>query len=91
MCDACSKASWNVNPEPDQVALARYARLVDAQALPKPGMLPKWLKAHLKANYVKPFAPDFSMPPIWPWSEGFREPPNREPDSPIEFVSLWKR
>lgn len=61
MCHACIKAAKteesNLNPEPDQVALARYARLVERQELPR--ALPAWLSAHLRANYSKPFKPDY--------------------------------
>ena len=97
MCDACRKTRYlpngetvpALNPEPDQVALYRYARLVERQETPR--AMPKWLTQHLRANYVKPFKPDYSLPSCWPWSEGFREPPNREPDTPVEFVSLWDR
>lgn len=86
MCDSCRNPKYlngflikdGVNPEPDQVALARYARLVERQEVPR--TLPKWLREHLSANSVKPFKPDYRQRcpdgSLWPWKEDasrFRE------------------
>ena len=58
MCKACIKDyPWRLNPEPSSVALARYMHHVEQGTVPK--KLPKWLTAHLRANYAAPFRPDF--------------------------------
>ena len=86
MCYECVKARYDetgklqegLNPEPDQVALARYARLVERKELPR--ALPAWLRRHLTANTVKPIKYDYRQRcpdgSLWPWKEDasrFRE------------------
>jgi hypothetical protein len=79
MCHKCITTlkhdSSNLNPEPDQVALARHARLVESQELPR--SLPAWLNSHLRANYVKPFEPDYRCA-LAHWGEPAKLEPSLE-------------